>query len=350
MRVFRFLFFLIVFLSVLVGGIFYFQFSAPQKKYEEERFVVGIDTSETVVIDDLLKNGFFKNKKAFEFAMNIVCGEKRTCPEPLDYTQGKPGRRIAPGAYKISKSMNAFQLAKKLISGPYQKWVIVPSGKRKEQVALILKKALTWPDDMTLNFIRTAEEGNIGADSYLIDTDADPNQVWQKMSANFNEKFDSDLQKELFSKNIRTDTAIKFASIIERESGGAEDKPIIAGILWNRLDKGMRLEIDATVQYAIGTIEFAKYTVNNKINYPDDFSFWEQLPGGTVRKINSLYNTYLYKGLPPGPICSPNIDSIRAVVNPAETDALYYLHSSDKQIHSAKTYKEHLKNIEEFLN
>lgn len=341
MKIIRFFLFLIIILTILGVIVFYTQFSAPQKKGEVKRFVIPMETSETAVIEKLFNEGYFKNKKAFEFAVEFACWRKRTCPEP--------GRRIIPGAYKISKSMNAFQLAKKLISGPYQKWVIVPSGKRKEQVALILEKALNWPDDMTLNFIRIAQEGNIGADSYLIDIDADPNQVWQKVFANFNEKFDGNLQKELFSQNIRNDTAIKFASIIERESGSGADKPVIAGILWNRLDKKMKLEVDATVQYAIGTTEFAKYTVNNKINYPEDFSFWAPLSAGTVRKIDSPYNTYLNEGLPPGPICSPSIESIRAVANPAETDALYYLHSSDKQIHTAKTYKEHLENIEEFL-
>lgn len=348
MKVVRFFLFPIIVLAVLGIIVFYTQFSAPQKESVEERFVIPMDTSESTVIEDLFKKGFFKNKRAFEFAINFVCWQKKLYPGRSRTDCPEPGRRISPGAYKISKSMNAFQLAKKLLLGPYQKWVIVPSGKRKEQVALIIKKALNWPDDMTLNFIRIAQEGNIGADSYLIDTDADPNQIWQKMFGNFNEKFDGNLQKELFSKNIRTDTAIKFASIIERESGSLEDKPIIAGILWNRLDKGMRLEIDATVQYAIGTSEFAKYTADNKINYPEDFSFWAQLSGGTVRKVDSSYNTYLNEGLPPGPICSPSIESIRAV-NPIETDAFYYLHSSDKQIHTAKTYKKHLKNIEEFL-
>jgi UPF0755 protein len=158
------------------------------------------------------------------------------------------------------------------------------------------------------------------------------------------------LQKELLSQNIRNDTAVKFASIIERESGSDEDKPIIAGILWNRLNKKMRLEIDATVQYAIGSKEFSFLITNNQLLIPNDFSFWQTLGPGIVRTVDSPYNTYLNDGLPRGPICSPSIESIRAVANSIETEDLYYLHSSDKKIHTAKTYKEHLENIEEFLN
>jgi len=81
----------------------------------------------------------------------------------------------------------------------------------------------------------------------------------------------------------------------------------------------------------------------------DNFDFWPMLGSGVVRTIDSPYNTYLNDGLPPGPICSPGIASIKAVANSTETDALYYLHSSDKQIHIAKTYKEHLENIEKYL-
>jgi len=337
MKVFRFLFLFIIILVTLSVGLFYSQFSAPQNKSEVERFIVRMETPESMAIDDLFKQGFFKNKNAFNFAINFVCWQKKTCP--------KSGERIIPGAYQVSKNMNAFQLVKKLLLGPFQKWVIIPPGKRKEQVALILQKVFNWPFSLARSFSNIAEEGYLYPDTYLIDTDADPQQIIQKLKSNFNEKFDTKLQKDLLLQNIRNDTAIKIASLIERESGGKEDKPVIAGIIWNRLLKDMRLEIDATVQYAIASEKLD----DSGLQILDDFTFWQILGPGIVRKIDSPYNTYLNEGLPPGPICSPGIESIRAVAYPVETDALYYLHSPDKKIHTAKTYKEHLKNIKKYL-
>lgn len=329
MKVFRFLLFSIVILVVLAGGLFYARFSAPQKKGNEERFVIRLNTPEEQIVDDLKDKGFIKNKKIF----NMILTFKNW--------HGK----IQPGAYNISKSMNLYEIAQILRSGPYQKWVTILPGKRKEQAALILQKALDWSYGIARNFTNVADEGYLYPDTYLINVDADPQQIVEKLRANFNEKFDSQLQKDLLSQNIRNDTALKIASLIERESGGDEDKPIIAGIIWNRLDKTMKLEIDATVQYAIATEKLS----DTGLQSLEGFDFWPKLPPGLVRKIDSLYNTYLIKALPPGPICSPSIESIRAVAYPTKTDALYYLHSSDKQIHTAKTFKEHQENIEKYL-
>ena len=305
------------------------EFSGPQKKGENERFVVGLETSPETVINTLKEKGFVKNIVILRAVLNFKNWQNK----------------IEPGAYQISKSMNIFKLAQTLVAGPYQKWVVIPPGKRKEQVALILQKALNWPFSTARSFIDIAEEGYLYPDTYLIDTDADPEQVVQKLMSNFNEKFDADLQKKLLEQDIRNDTAIKIASLIERESGEDEDKPIIAGIIWNRLLKGMRLEIDATVQYTIASEKLS----DTGLQSLDNFDFWPMLGSGVVRTIDSPYNTYLNDGLPPGPICSPGIASIKAVANSTETDALYYLHSSDKQIHIAKTYKEHLENIEKYL-
>jgi len=300
-------------------------FQGPGKSSERERFVVPLETPEQKIVDSLKDKGFLKSKKIFNLILTL---------------KGWHGK-IEPGAYLIAGKMNAYELAKTLLAGPYQKWVLIPPGKRKEQVGLILKKSLGWPDNMVQSFILVAEEGYLFPDTYLIDVDADPQQVVSKLRVNFNEKFDAQLQKDLLAQNIRNDTAIKIASLIERESGGDEDKPIIAGIIWNRLSKGMKLEIDATVQYAI--------TTENLKTNPNIEDFWSFLPGGLVRKVNSPYNTYLHKGLPPGPICSPGLSAIKTAVYPAETDALYYLHSPDKQIHTAKTFKEHQENIEKYL-
>lgn len=330
MKVLKFVFLFIVLMVILAGFVSYSQFSGTERVKEEKRFVIKPEIKEEQIISDLIGNGFIKNKNIFNFILTFKNWHDK----------------IRPGAYLLSKSQNAYEIAKILTSGPYQKWVIIPPGKRKEQVALILQKALGWQFSLARGFVDVAQEGYLFPDTYLIDVDYSPEQVWQKLYSNFNEKFDAGLQKELLNQNIRNDTAIKIASLIERESGGAEDKPIISAIIWNRLLKGMRLEIDATVQYAIASEKLG----DEGLQSLDNFTFWQILGAGIVRTIDSPYNTYLNNGLPPGPICSPSLQSIKAVAYPAQTDALYYLHSSDKKIHTADTYEEHLKNIEEFLN
>lgn len=322
-------------LIILVfSWVFYREFKGPEKSKEKERYIIKLDMSEEKIIDDLKEKGFLKNKTIFNLVLNI---------------KGWRGK-VAPGAYMLSKSMDTYKLAGTLIYGPFQKWVVIPPGKRKEQTALILQKVLGWSEGLVLTFVNAAEEGYLFPDTYLIETDADPQQIINKLKNNFNEKFSAQLQKDLLAQNIRNDTAIKIASLIERESGGSEDKALISGIIWNRLNKGMKLEIDATVQYAI-----TSYRCNPSLPKAEscllnaEFNFWPILGSGMVRTVDSLYNTYQVKALPSGPICSPGLDSIKAVIYPAETEALFYLHSSDKQIHTAKTYKEHLENIEKYL-
>lgn len=325
--------FLIIFLLVVCLGVGYFCFLGPGGNKEPERFIVKPDTSQEQIIDDLAAKKYFKNKTVFKFFLNLT------------------GKEIASGSYLISGRMNAYQLAKVLTSPPYQKWVMIPPAKRKEQVALILEQALDWPKEQSIEFIKIAKEGWLYADTYLINTDYGAKDAYQKLYTTFNEKLSADLQKKLLDKNIRLDTAIRFASLIEREYGSEEDRSIIAAILWNRLDKGMKLEIDATVQYALSTENcqlgdpsIQNYTLLNTCD------FWPHLSAGQTGSVESDYSTYANKGLPPGPICSPSIASILAVANPADTKALYYLHSADKQIHTANTYPEHLKNIRKYLN
>lgn len=325
--------FLLALVGIFVVFVFFvfLQFRAPGGATAQEQFVIGQQgVLEEEIIDKLASQGFITNKALF----NLI----------LDF-KGWHGK-MRPGGYLLSRELNAYEVAKILTGEPYRKWVVVPPGKRKEQVGLILKRAMDWPDTKMIDFIKNAPEGYLFPDTYLIAPGAEAKIAIRIMQTNFNENFSAELQKKLLDQNIRNDTAIKMASLIERESGGAEDKPIIAGIIWNRLNKGMRLEIDATVQYALAG---ELCGMSEKLNL-DDCNFWPRLGAGVVRTVDSLYNTYLVKGLPPGPIASPSLASIEAVANSAETEALYYLHSPDKVIHTAKTFEEHRENIKQYLN
>ena len=130
------------------------------------------------------------------------------------------------------------------------------------------------------------------------------------------------------------------ASIVEREAVVAEERPAIAGVLYNRLAKDMLLEIDATVQYAMG--------------YQPESDQWWKTPVflEEYQGVHSPYNTYLHRGLPPGPIASPGEDAFRAVLYPERHDYLYYVAAGDGSgAHVfAKTFSEHLQNVQRYLN
>jgi UPF0755 protein len=146
--------------------------------------------------------------------------------------------------------------------------------------------------------------------------------------------------------------------------------PLIAGILWNRLLKDMKLEVDATVQYVrdsklayendpcVDPSSYARAKSSNLCYNPNMVQptvaylgmqdWWKPITPAD-KQLDSYYNTYLYKGLPPHPIGNPGVDAIKAVLHPTETECLYYLHDSNRQIHCAKTYEEHLNNINQYL-
>ena len=151
------------------------------------------------------------------------------------------------------------------------------------------------------------------------------------MESLFSEKT-ADLFKQATENDILNDTLIVLASIVQREAANEKEMPLVAGIIWNRWLKDMNFEMDATIQYALGK----------------PGSWWPVIKVEDY-KFDSPYNTYLYKGRPPTPICNPVLAAIDAVINPEKSEYLYYLHDSEGQIHPAKTYEEHLSNIEKYL-
>jgi len=297
-------------------------FTAPQSQEEKVVFIVNRNQTETQILDKLKSQGLIRNEVAFKMVLFF----KR--------------KQIASGGYDVSKNMSAWQLASKLTASPDLKWVVIPEGFRKEQIGELLAKTFNWSNDELdkWNTVYTKmkidyTEGTYFPDTYLIPVNENGLDMANRMTRNFDEQFAPYLS-QFAEQNIKWTTGLKLASIIQREAAGKDDMPIIAGILWNRLNTGMNLEIDATVQYARGKT---------------DTGWWAPVTTDDIKNIDSPYNTYENKGLPPFPICNPGLDAINAVLNPAETDCLYYLHDSNRQIHCAKTFEEHQANIEQYL-
>lgn len=302
---------------VTIGLVLTNPFRAPRANAEPERFVVPVGANYKDVVKKLAVEGFIRHP----FAFNLFFGGK-----------------IAPGGYKISKAMSSREIGKILKQEPYMKWVAVPEGLRKEEVASLLAEELDWLQARKKEFIDApakfgweVKDGVYFPETYLLPKDENGSDVAARMYTKFNEKFNP-YSAEFVNENIKWTTAVKLASLIQREAAGEKDMKLISGILWNRLLKDMKLDIDATIQYAKGK----------------EGEWWPKLKSGDT-EFESRYNTYLHKGLPPEPIANPGLSSLLAVLHPAQTDCLFYLHDNDQEIHCAVTYEEHQANIERYL-
>ena len=329
-----------VFLVVLILLVYFMAFSAPQRQARLGQFIVNTNhTNSGEVTDSLIARGFIKNSLAFKI-VHLLYGH----------------RDIQPGSYQISKSMSVWQIAGILSEEPNMKWVTIPEGLRKEQIAEIMGEKLGWSDEEVNKWVTTYTamkfdyvEGVYFPDTYLIPIDEPPLQTAERMQRRFEEQF-APYSKEALEQNIQWTTVIKLASIIQREAAGSNDMPLIAGILWNRLNQKMKLEVDATVQYARDSV--AHYgrapDLYQNLNYTAEGSWWTPIQVAD-KQIDSPFNTYLYKGLPPHPIANPGLDAIKAVLHPEGTECLYYLHDATRTIHCAKTLTEHEANIQKYL-
>lgn len=219
------------------------------------------------------------------------------------------------------------------LANPYVRIVRVQEGLRKEEVAQVLKDRLDWNEQDKQEFINSANvEGHYFPQTYLIYKDANPTEVVKTMTEEFNKQVDK-IKKPKSTKILNENTILTVASIIQREAASKNDMNLISGIIWNRIFKGMKLQIDATLQYAKGNKEDGWWENVN----PED------------KKIESSYNTYLNPGIPPGAIANPGLAAISAAYNPQITDCLFYLHDKNRKIHCAKTYGQHKKNVDIYL-
>jgi UPF0755 protein len=312
-------------IGLIIFGFLWWFLGPVSSDKTVEVFIVPENTESFDATAELTKGKFIRNAGAFSLLKNYIAKDKP----------------IASGGYRLTKSMNAWEVLRRVTGKPDLVWVTTHGCLRKEQIGEILAEKLGWNkaqedewDKLHTETDTEYIEGVYYPDTYLLPVDETPKQIAKRYIDRFNEKF-APLADTFTEKNIKWTTGLKIASLIAREAAGAEDMKLISGIIWNRLDEGIRLQIDATMQYTRGK--------------KPDGSWW----GGidlAEKTSDSPYNTYLYKGLPPTPICSPSIDYVSAVVNPEETDCIFYLHDGNKQIHCAKTYAEHKRNIQSYLD
>jgi UPF0755 protein len=251
-------------------------------------------------------------------------------------------RDIQAGDFRLNPKMSPEEIAQELTLGTLDRWITLIEGWRREEITEEIAAGLEGEESLfnQIEFLSLTGnlEGKLFPDTYLVPKDADAQRVVEMLTTNF-EKKTSDLGSDR--------KTLILASIIEREAKFTEDRPIVAGILLNRLNIGMALQTDAAVQYAVGSeCEVKRLRLPNGLT---ECEWWSKNLSKEDLKINSPYNTYLNIGLPPAPICNPGLASIKAALHPQETDYWFYLSDRQGKMHYAKTLEEHNQNIEKYL-
>jgi len=250
------------------------------------------------------------------------------------------------GTHLVSSNLKLEEIMRILSSKPVSVKVTIPEGYTLKQVAEVLSKnKLIGSTDKFFKTINTEKfdykflqdvparenrlEGYLFPDTYEFDVNAGEKEIINTMLRNFNNKFKPEYYEKAKKMGMTIDEIIILASIVEREAKNPEERDTIAGIFYNRMknkDKTLRkLQSCATIQY----IYFMREgIVKEKITEADT-------------KVDSPYNTYQVEGLPPGPICCPGEESIKAALFPDETEYLYFVARGDGTHEFSRTYKEH---------
>jgi UPF0755 protein len=239
---------------------------------------------------------------------------------------------VTEGDYYFPKSESVYSVAKRITSGDYKlasTKITIPEGSSVKDIADIIKSKFSRFDTRTFIALAKEKEGYLFPDTYFFMANTHPEEVVKKLEKTFEEKITSVRGNiEVFGESL--EDVVTMASILEGEARQYETRQIVAGILWKRLEEGMPLQVDATFRY-----------INGKTS--EDLTLDDL-------KIDSPYNTYVYRGLPPTPISNPGLDSIKAAISPKKTVYYYFLTDKEGTMHYAKTLDEHAANKRKYLN
>ena len=313
---------LFVFLLIILIPLFLWWQQAAKAVNKTDSALISftISQGETVrqVADRLEKEGLIRSTVAFFLKARFT---------PL-------GQNIQAGDFVLSPSMELSTIAESLQHGTTDVRITIPEGWRNEEIAMKISREFGLPES---EFLKVAKEGYMFPDTYLIPKETAASEIGAMFLSNFDKKVKTlDLAK-MEEKELTLDSLIKIASLVEREAKLNEDRPMVASVILNRLDLGMKLDIDATVQYALGF-------------QPAQKNWWKKNLTLADLEIDSPYNTYIIAGLPPTAIANPGLAAINAVLETPDTAYLYYIADSSGKSHFAADLESHQRNIAKYLN
>jgi len=235
------------------------------------------------------------------------------------------------GVYSFERPISVWDIIDRITGGYFgvrPVRVTIPEGATVNKISKIISGSLNSFDVAVFKKITEGKEGYLFPDTYFFLPNAMAEDIFRVMENNFNEKI-KDLDPEISESGYSKEDIIIMASIIEREVSNSDDKKVVSSVLWNRINIGMPLQVDASFAYLLGK-------GSSELSLDD-------------LKFESPYNTYTNKGLPPGPISNPGLDSIKAAIHPADTDYLYFLSDQYGKTHFSETFEEHKVNKKKYL-
>ncbi len=238
---------------------------------------------------------------------------------------------IVAGRYSFSGEVPLISVLYRLAHGQFgtkQVRITIPEGFTNEEITNRLSANFPQFKKEDIKTKLPKLDGYIYPETYFFDADASLDEIVIKITETGHKKI-SAILSPIAIESSEAKRILTVASLVEAEGKSEDERKMIAGVIENRLNADMPLQLDATLTYLTnkGSSQLTK----------------------TDLKLDSPYNTYVYKGLPPGPINNPGEESIRAAMNPTQSGYLFYLHGRDEQIHYARTYSEHLKNKDKYL-
>lgn len=238
---------------------------------------------------------------------------------------------VIAGDYFFEEPQGTIAVARRITTGDYgltpvRVWV--PEGVSIVDIAGILADSFNTFDTQTFLELANGMEGYLFPDTYFFLPNVDAKEVIARMHDNFTDKIEP-LKWKIRASRRSLEDIITMASIIEKEASDPEARRLISGVLWNRIEIGMPLQVDVTFDY---------------INGKNTFDLTEE-----DLNIDSPYNTYVYPGLPPGPIGNPSIDAIEAALEPTASDYLYFLADLNGEVHYSVTFEEHVAKKRRYL-
>lgn len=322
----------IIILILIFLFVVFYQLKTPlSKNVEEEIFVIEEGEGLEQVSNNFRKEGIISNKWVFFYYV---------------WFKGKAGS-LQAGKYSLSPSMTILEIAEKIIRGEViQDWIkiTVPEGWTNKQVeGRFLELGIINPEGY--NFYRISTEsypfladrpvgvslqGYLFPDTYYFYKDSTTEDVVKKMLDNFREKLTDDLIGDIEKQKKSIFEILTMASILEKEVRSDEDRAIVSGIFWRRIEDNYPLESCATIAYILGVDKW-------RYSYEDT-------------RVESPYNTYINTGLPPTPINNPGLSAIKAAIYPTETD--YYFFLTDPETGDtifSKTFEEHNTNKRKYF-
>jgi UPF0755 protein len=251
-------------------------------------------------------------------------------------------RAIHAGEYELTPSLSPSEILAHLRSGQVRTYAVsLPEGIRATEIAerlarsgltdagAFLEATTSDPEFAhSLGIEAGSLEGYLYPETYRVPRDLPPKALAQVLVDQFDEVWKG-IEPRAKDIGLSKHQIVTLASIVEKETAKPEERPLIAAVFLNRLERGMRLETDPTVIYGIQNFD------------------------GNLRRVHlndskNPYNTYRIAGLPPGPIASPGADALEAVVNPADSDYLFFVSRNDGSHHFSRTYREHVNAVNKY--